>query len=51
MSQVYHLNIVVVLDPVITKVVDIFSGVKEGGTIVINTTKKNLMTLFSVSYI
>jgi|Deesub1362B_J571_1020462.scaffolds.fasta_scaffold00180_16 pyruvate ferredoxin oxidoreductase gamma subunit len=39
-SQVYHPNIVVVLDPVILKAVDIFAGVKEGGVIVVNTTKK-----------
>jgi len=39
-SQVYHPNIVVVLDPVILRAVDIFSGVKEGGTVIINTTKK-----------
>ncbi|WP_202320320.1 2-oxoacid:acceptor oxidoreductase family protein [Archaeoglobus neptunius] len=39
-SQVYHPNIVVVLDPLIMRSIDVFSGVKEGGVIVINTTRK-----------
>ncbi len=51
MSQVYHPNIVVVLDPVIMKVVDIFKGVKEGGTIVANTTKAPDEFVFDQDYL
>ncbi|RLI81489.1 hypothetical protein DRP07_07260 [Archaeoglobales archaeon] len=51
MSQVYHPNIVVVLDPLIMKVVDVFAGVKEGGTIVANTTKTPDEFVFSQRYL
>lgn len=51
MSQVYHPNIVVVLDPVIMKVVDVFRGVKEGGWIVANTTKKPDEFVFGQEYL
>ncbi len=51
MSQAYHPNIVVVLDPVIMKVVDVFKGVKEGGTIVANTTKAPGEFVFEQDYL
>jgi pyruvate ferredoxin oxidoreductase gamma subunit len=50
-SQVYHPNIVVVLDPIIMDAVDIFKGVKEGGTIVINTTKSPDEFSFNQKYL
>lgn len=36
--QVYEPNYVVVLDDGLTEVVDVFSGIKDGGKIIINTT-------------
>ncbi len=39
-SQIYHPDYVIVLDPVIYKVVDVTEGLKEDGTVLINTTKK-----------
>jgi pyruvate ferredoxin oxidoreductase gamma subunit len=51
MSQVYHPNVVVVLDPLIMKVVDIFKGVKEGAWIVANTTKKPEDFIFDQEYL
>jgi pyruvate ferredoxin oxidoreductase gamma subunit len=51
MSQVYHPNIVVVLDPLIMKIVDIFAGVKEGGWIVANTTRRPDDFLFNQEFL
>jgi 2-oxoacid:acceptor oxidoreductase gamma subunit (pyruvate/2-ketoisovalerate family) len=39
-SQIYRPDIVVVLDPVLVKLVDIVEGLKEEGTVVLNTSAK-----------
>jgi len=39
-SQIYNPDYVVVLDPLIYKVVDVTEGLKKGGMVLINTTKK-----------
>jgi 2-oxoacid:acceptor oxidoreductase gamma subunit (pyruvate/2-ketoisovalerate family) len=38
-SQVYNPNVVVVLDPTLLDVVDVFQGLREDGMIVINTSR------------
>lgn len=55
-SQVYSPDYVIVLDPIILQAVDVFSGLKDGGGIVINTVKspedfqfqQNLLTVATV---
>lgn len=39
-NRVYNPDIVIVLDPTIMNAVDVFEGIKENGTLVINTTCK-----------
>ncbi len=39
-SQVYEPDIVLVLDPSLAGSIDVTEGVKEGGTVIVNTTKK-----------
>ncbi|WP_457590513.1 2-oxoacid:acceptor oxidoreductase family protein [Geoglobus sp.] len=39
-SQVYFPDFVAVMDPVLPRVVNVFSGLKDGGAIVINTTDR-----------
>lgn len=39
-SQIYYPDVVVVLDPNLTKIVNITQGLKKGGALVINTPKK-----------
>lgn len=39
-SQVYEPDIVIVLDPTLISAVDVTKGLKDGGTIIINTSKK-----------
>jgi len=48
-SQVYNPDYVVVLDPVIYKIVDVTEGLKEGGIVLINTTKRPEETGLKVS--
>ncbi|MBU0535702.1 MAG: pyruvate ferredoxin oxidoreductase subunit gamma [Nanoarchaeota archaeon] len=39
-SQVYNPDIVIVLDPTLVTAVDVAAGIKPGGTVIINTSKK-----------
>jgi pyruvate ferredoxin oxidoreductase gamma subunit/phenylglyoxylate dehydrogenase gamma subunit len=39
-NRVYNPDIVIVLDPTIMNAVDVFEGIKENGTLVLNTTHK-----------
>ncbi|MCX6707884.1 MAG: 2-oxoacid:acceptor oxidoreductase family protein [Candidatus Woesearchaeota archaeon] len=39
-SQIYAPDIVIVLDPTLINAVDVTKGLKDGGTIIINTSKK-----------
>jgi len=48
-SQVYNPDYVIVLDPVIYKIVDVTEGLKEGGIVLINTTKRPEETGLKVS--
>lgn len=49
-EKVYEPNIVVVLDPSILKIVNVAAGLKEGGTIIVNTSKslEEIAGLFKV---
>lgn len=42
-SQVYHPDLIAVLDPVILKAVDVFSGLKDGGVAVLNSISEQKM--------
>lgn len=39
-EKIYEPNIVVVLDPTLLKIVNVEAGLKEGGIVILNTTKK-----------
>ncbi len=41
-SAVYHPDVIVILDPTLTKTVDVKSGLKEDGIAIFNSTKKPL---------
>jgi phenylglyoxylate dehydrogenase gamma subunit len=39
MTNIYHPDVVICIDPTITNVVDIFAGMKEGGTAILTSNK------------
>jgi 2-oxoacid:acceptor oxidoreductase gamma subunit (pyruvate/2-ketoisovalerate family) len=49
-SQVYKPDLVIVLDPGLLKLVDVSEGLKEGGMLILNTTKKPADFEFSQRY-